>query len=485
MWLLLLCVFIGEEHDILESIRWGCSSEHHNTMCAIKRMDEIRDWLLYHSKYRILVTGKMGSGKTTFIRGLTEGFVPPSDNLLPHTIKVAPYSQHHEGSNCIFFDTPGLKDDENSANDYAYLKEMVQKNGEPNLLVFAVKMEEPVRQDEVKEALVNVSSAFGRKIWQKAMFILTFANLVQAIGHTSDSVANKLYVSKLVDEHHLNILHILRSISVKDEVINEIPVLPVGVVSKPILVADRLGQSWVESFWQEAFQILRKTQPTNSDILNLDNTYEAFTPQGNDIKSNSLSSLSIYFLFVFVSGFTFLVGIYMVYHEPGKVTVELPDQALVILGYLSTISSGIACHSLWDSIIAGQNDDIEQEKWSYLSLFLSFVYYIWFMATSGFTVNAILWIFGEKWEERVESYISKLFFVIGLAWSYFHFGNLIYTIFDLLIVGMKNNKEAAIERSYFSMLFLILYYCWFVAAFLVTLFILFYFIIQKCFKKQK
>ena len=225
-------------------------------------MDEIRDWLLHHSKYRILVTGKMGSGKTTFIRGLTKGFVPPSDNLLSHTIKVTPYSQHRESSNCIFFDTPGLKDDEKSANDYAYLKEMVQKNGEPSLLVFAIKMDEPVQQDEVKEALVNVSSAFGRKIWQKAMFILTFANLVQAIGHTSDSVANKLYFSKLVDEHHLNILHILRSILVKDEVINEIPVVPVGVVSEPILVADRLGQSWVESFWKEAFKILRKAQPT-------------------------------------------------------------------------------------------------------------------------------------------------------------------------------------------------------------------------------
>ena len=57
------------------------------------------------------------------------------------------------------------------------------------------------------------------------MFILTFANLVQSVGHTSDSVANKLYFSKLVDEHHLNILHILRSILVKDEVINEIPVV--------------------------------------------------------------------------------------------------------------------------------------------------------------------------------------------------------------------------------------------------------------------
>ena len=383
-------------------------------------MDEIRDWLLHHSKYRILVTGKMGSGKTTFIRGLTEGFVPLSGNLLPHTIKVSPYSQHHEGSNCIFFDTPGLNDDENSANDYAYLREMVQKNGEPNLLVFSVKMNEPVRQDEVKEALVNVSSVFGRKIWQKAMFILTFANLVQAMGHTSDSVANKLYFSKLVDEHHLKIRHILRNILVKDEVINEIPVLPVGVVSEPILVADRLGQSWIESFWQEAFQILRKTQPTNSDIFNFDNTYKAFTPQGNEntpqgneIKSNeknSSFSLFINIMLLLSLSFTSFLGRYFfIYGKLGK-------EAFRILAISSTMSLGIACHYLWDPIIAVHNGDIsEQEKQSYLSLFLSFAYYIWFILTSGLTVNVCLWEVGQKKRNRFIGYMSRLYLTISIS----------------------------------------------------------------------
>ena len=483
---------VGEEGGTSEFIRWRCPPEHHDTKCAIRRMDEIRNWLLHHSKYRILVTGKMGSGKTTFIRGLTEGFVPPSDNLLPHTIKVSPYSQHREGSNCIFFDTPGLKDDENSANDYAYLKEMVQKNGEPNLLLFAIKMDEPVRQDEVKEAVFNVSNAFGRKIWQKAMFILTFANLVQAIGHTSDSVANKLYFSKLVDEHHLNILHILRSILVKDEVINEIPVLPVGVMSEPLLVADRLEQSWVESFWQEAFQILRKTQPTNSDVFNLDKTYEAFTlQQGNEFtpkenetkfkESKSFLSHFFYFLFVLASGFTFHV--FLVFID--KKYIKNSDAVAGIYVFLSIISSGIACHSLWVSIIAVQNGSGigEQEKRSYLSLFLSFAYYIWFIASSGFTVFVILFGLAEQWSEGIKKYISLLFFVLGIAWSLFHSGHLIYSIFDLLIDGMKNEQVAG-ERSYFSLLFLVVYYFWFVAAFLFSIFVLCRIIYDKYYVKK-
>ena len=261
--------------------------------------------------------------------------------------------------------------------------------------------------------MFNVSSAFGRKIWQKAMFILTFANLVQAIGHTSDSVANKLYFSKLVDEHHFNILHILRNILVKDEVINEIPVLPVGVVSEPILVADRLGQSWVESYWQEAFQILRKTRPTNSDIFNFDNTYKAFTPQGNEIKSkekNSSFSLSICIMLLLLSlSFTSILGrVFLVYGEPGKETFR-------ILAISSTVSLGIACHFLGDPIIAIQNGDISTREQSYLSLFLSFAYYIWFILTSGLTVNVSLWEVGQKKNNRFRGYMSRLYFTISIS----------------------------------------------------------------------
>ena len=115
---------------------------------------------------------------------LTEEYVPPMDNLLPHNTKVMPYGQIREGSNYIFLDTPGLNYDENSSNDYTYLREMVRKNG----VVFAIKMDKFTFQEEDLEAVLNVSSAFGWKIWQRAMFILTFANVVQKSGQDTDSI---------------------------------------------------------------------------------------------------------------------------------------------------------------------------------------------------------------------------------------------------------------------------------------------------------
>ena len=284
-------------------IRKGCPSADHDTKCALKKLGEIQEWLDHNSKYRILVTGRMGSGKTTFIRGLTEEYVPPTDSLLPHTTKVMPYDQTREGSNCIFFDTPGLKDDENSSNDYAYLREMVRKNGEPNLLVFAIKMDEFTFQEEDLEAVLNVSSAFGWKIWQRSMFILTFANVVQKSGRDTDSVESKLYFSKLLDKHQLEIAKVLRKNSVRDEVINAIPVVPVGLVSKPSIPADRREVSWIEEFWQEAFKILRKTKPTYTRSPRHEQDKE---DENNQPRSYlSMFALVMYYIWVlFSSGFT-------------------------------------------------------------------------------------------------------------------------------------------------------------------------------------
>ena len=97
----------------------------------------------------------------------------------------------------------------------------------------------------------------------------------------------------------------------------------------------------------------------------MDNTYEAFTPQGNEIGNEikfkeSNYFLSIYFglLFVFASVFTLHVGLSVILNV-GKYYLNVAVGILVIL---SIISSEIACHSLWDSVIAVQNGDISEQE---------------------------------------------------------------------------------------------------------------------------
>ena len=248
--------------DLVRSFRWGCSKKDHDTKCAVNRINEIQQWLKKNDVNRILVTGKMGSGKTAFIRGITDSFLPSADTLLPHTTVVTPHESFHEGSNCIFYDTPGLKDDAESSNDYEYLTEMVRKNGEPHLVIFAVKMDDYVFQEDDVEAIANISAAFGWRIWKKAMFILTFANMVHKVGQAPGSVDNKLHFSNSYDRHHMDIVEALKHNNVEKEVINNIAVVPVGLISVPKIPADRRGVSWIDNFWKEAFKILKKPKKT-------------------------------------------------------------------------------------------------------------------------------------------------------------------------------------------------------------------------------
>ena len=46
---------------------------HKDVECAHKKMQK---WISKHNRFKVLVTGKMGTGKTTLVRGLKENYVP-------------------------------------------------------------------------------------------------------------------------------------------------------------------------------------------------------------------------------------------------------------------------------------------------------------------------------------------------------------------------------------------------------------------------
>ena len=208
----------------------------------------------------------MGTGRTTLIRGLKENYVAEDDHLRLHTLKVTPYNYDHGGLNFILFDTPGLKGSINSCNDYEYLKDMVAKNGEPDLLIFAVKMSDAFRDDDA-DAIGNISNAFGWKIWKKAMFVLTFANEVPPEGHFDE----------IYGEHYSHIVEALRSNRVHEDVINSISVVPVGLVSQLKIPSDKRGVSWIDELWEEALKVLRAPRKP----------VEEYVEKGEESKSSS------------------------------------------------------------------------------------------------------------------------------------------------------------------------------------------------------
>jgi len=241
-------------YKLRKFIRQGCPPKDLDSSCALKKITEIEDWMSHGDKFEILVTGKMGTGKTTLIEGLTKSLKREHDGLFPHTIKVTPYAYVHEGAHCIFYDTPGLKDDIDGSNDYGYIKEMVE---DPDVLLFTIKMDDNELRDEDKHTISNITEAYGYKIWKKAMFILTFANMVTK--KDAILVQNRLNFEDLILKLKIDILNHLMSAKVHHDDLAGLEFVPIGLVSDTKIPGVSRDVSWIDELWAAINNILNSS----------------------------------------------------------------------------------------------------------------------------------------------------------------------------------------------------------------------------------
>ena len=247
-----------------------CASKS-NVTCLLEARKEINEWLNLDSRdqFTLLLTGKTGSGKTRFISGFIGKDAMPlvsedESNLLPKTHQVIPYQYIYNDVKIILYDTPGLVDTENKISNgdtnHNYLKDMVAKRLFPDIVVFFIKMDDVAQNSlhvEDKHVIKNVTDAFGWARWRYALFVLSFANKVHKEGATWGDHMDQFHFNDIWNHLSLEINKLLIELHVQGEVVNRIPIIPVGLVSEPIIKADKRNISWVEQFWDKAFSILR------------------------------------------------------------------------------------------------------------------------------------------------------------------------------------------------------------------------------------
>ena len=155
-----LIFFVGDGQTLM--VRY-CPYE--DVRCAMHIIKEI-DKLPFN--FTILVVGKMGTGKTTLVCGLSSS-EPEEAFAFSHsqTRTVTPYKLEYDRVNFTIYDTPGLMDAINGSNDQMYLEEMQI----PDLLLFTIKMNDPTLQQEDLNAIRKVSHAFGWKVWDRAIYV--------------------------------------------------------------------------------------------------------------------------------------------------------------------------------------------------------------------------------------------------------------------------------------------------------------------------
>ena len=93
-------------------------------------------------------------------------------NAIPNRI------EYFNGStiDVVIWDTPGLQD--GSGKERKYAAKMRKKCARYDLVMYCMSMVEPrIREDDIK-AITTMTKEFGERIWENAIFVLTFANHV-------------------------------------------------------------------------------------------------------------------------------------------------------------------------------------------------------------------------------------------------------------------------------------------------------------------
>ncbi len=182
---------------------------------------EVLDKIAAHCEnpsLNVLVVGKTGVGKTTFIEGLFEEYeetttqidatsttttqsmrTPPprTDQVTPHTMQISSPSGREISVHIT--DTPGteaLNGVGKRENRKRYLSEVSDAYRRADIVLYCIRMDDYVRADDV-ELMKILLSQFGPRLWGKVVFLFTFANRV-AIDFPEER-KEQVYKSKLAE----------------------------------------------------------------------------------------------------------------------------------------------------------------------------------------------------------------------------------------------------------------------------------------------
>ena len=187
---------------------------------------------------QILVMGKIGVGKSTLVNALIGEYVSETaDSMLRVTNTLVKGRTSKNGILINICDTPGLDIDLEDDNTLQYT---LQECGKIDLFLFCMRMTDKFDRMQI-EQIKTITRIYGRDIWKKALFVLTFAN-------TYKPDQKKIFDYKL--EEWTQVLKRQISNIIGPELGNKVPVIPAGHEAPDL--PDRA--SWISELWIQGFK---------------------------------------------------------------------------------------------------------------------------------------------------------------------------------------------------------------------------------------
>ena len=251
----MICVFSRSSVRCRQSIEETLSSPE-----VAKQLDRLKDT----RAVSILVTGKTGTGKSTLINGLVgEEVAIVGDTLDAQTTEVKGFPVKIQDLTVRIYDTPGLQD--GFKNEVDYMKDMEKTCKNVDLILYTIKMIETRLDESDLNAMHKFTCAFGAEFWDRVLFVLTFANMIQdptaMQSSSSDQHLHEEFFEKKLNMWKKKLPEALKEmhskpclngdvVKISPVTADRAPVLPAGHPLNPHLPAHKY---WIRKTWESLF----------------------------------------------------------------------------------------------------------------------------------------------------------------------------------------------------------------------------------------
>ena len=228
-------------------------------MAEVKAREKLKQYFAKgKDSVEIVLGGKMGTGKSTLVNSIVGKLMAEEGNkVVSVTTKIVCYTKavdipselltDKRTINVMVWDTPGLGDP--FGDDEATAIEIAEKCKEADLLVYCLDIRGRFANDDAT-GIELLTNALNQQMWKHAIFVLTFANEVEAKDDKDAVTELKDKIRSWTDA----IKHLMKNLKFPHNIADNISIIPAGYRHyQPPGIDD-----WFSPFWAESFI---KTKP--------------------------------------------------------------------------------------------------------------------------------------------------------------------------------------------------------------------------------